>query len=219
MRVKPYFAGSVDIETLSTKSNAYILSLSAAIFDIYDLSLVAQYDYIIGPHDSIQEGRLRDNSTIDWWNGLAPNSPSQIAVDIAYGGNGNLIDAIRGYDSMMKAFKQTHRLEIGEIVMACRGPDFDPVILQNARQMLGLGYGQPFREFDSSRTVDRALEIMGVEVSKDHLATLSPGGVFTEHVSICDALQEGLENATFYHQLAKLSGKPYRDYKEVRPQE
>lgn len=209
MRVRPLYAGSLDIETLSTKNNAYILSLSATIFDIKTLELLRSYDYLIGTHDTTQEGRLRDNGTIDWWRGLAPNSPTEFARNIAYSGNGNLVDAIKDYDTMMKAFKAEKELEIGQLVMACRGPDFDPVVLTNARQMLGLGYGQPFREYDSSRTVDRGLEIMDISVDPALLDKLSPYDKHVEHISICDAMQEGLEAAMFYHNLAKLAGKPY----------
>ncbi len=209
MRVIPLYAGSLDIETLSTKPNAYILSISQAIYEIYTLKLVAKFDYLIGPNDQSQFGRLKEANTIDWWNGLAPNSPSEYAKSIVYNASGDLTTGIRQYDAFMRNFKAEYNLDIGHMITTCRGPDFDPVIMLNARQQFGLGYGQPFREIDSSRTIDRSLEIMNIKVSSDSVKEHCLGGEFHEHISLCDALLEGLEAATYYNRLAIAVGNPY----------
>lgn len=231
MHVHPKIVTGLDIETDGSGADSYISSVSMASFMVTDLSLVNQYDYIIGLNDSLQANRVREERVLDWWRGLGNNAhtnlggkpndfPQRKAYEILQRGNGNLMDALIGLDSYLYEMNRKYGLSLGEHVLVCKGPDFDPVILQHARKELGVRFYMPARMLDSARTMERISTCLQLpKVNKEALGRLTPYGEFIEHVSLCDALYEGFEAARNYNILTKIPSLGLDELIPVAPHE
>lgn len=138
----------IDLETMSTRSDARVLSIGAAVFD--DTQIIATDGWAIKIADDI--GGHVDWKTVKWW-----MEQDAIAREFSWGGKLNNSTAAFGF----KSFLAQHGIEFGKDSkneVWSKDPHFDHVILENwwnrinesARTMGGLivgdfpiGYRQP----------------------------------------------------------------------------
>lgn len=220
MHVIPKIVSSLDIETAGTGENAYIASISLASWVVKDLSFLGYCDYLIGFNDPMQTGRQRDDRVIDWWRGLGDNPPDRRAYDILNNARGNLMDGLQMVDNYLYRINKEDNLKLGEHVIFCKGPDFDPVIIQNARKQLGVRFYMPARMLDSSRTAERVESCLQMPaVDRVKLGKVSPYNEIIDHISVCDAIFESFQGARMYNTLMALSGAGLDDYMMVAPHE
>lgn len=220
MHVIPKIVSSLDIETAGTGENAYIASISLASWVVKDLSFLGYCDYLIGFNDPMQTGRQRDDRVIDWWRGLGDNPPDRRAYDILNNARGNLMDGLQMVDNYLYRINKEDNLKLGEHVIFCKGPDFDPVIIQNARKQLGVRFYMPARMLDSSRTAERVESCLQMPAAdRVKLGKVSPYNEIIDHISVCDAIFESFQGARMYNTLMALSGAGLDDYMMVAPHE
>lgn len=229
MKVIPKIVSGLDIETDGTGPDAYISSISLASWQVSDLSLIGTYDYLIGLNDELQVNRQREERVVDWWRGIGKQGntnlggtdniyPSRRAYDILKDAKGNLMDALIGLDSYL--YEMNRGLSLGEHVLVCKGPDFDPVIIQHARKELNVRFYLPARALDSARTIERVNACLQLPmIDKAALGRLTPYGEFIDHVSLCDSLYEGFEAARTYNILSQIPSLGLDDLIPVAPHE
>lgn len=220
MFVIPKYVSGLDIETGGAGADAYIASLSIATWRVSDLAYVGHFDYLIGFEDPMQKGRSFEPRVMDWWKGLGDGAPDKRAYEILCNARGNLMDGLQGLDNYLYRMNRENNLKLGEHVLVCKGPDFDPVIIQHARHQLNVKFYMPARMLDSARTMERMAACLQMPaVNRQALAKLSPYGEVIEHVSICDAQLEGFEAARLYNTALALAGAGLDDYMMVAPHE
>lgn len=125
----------VDLETLSTASNAYIRSLGAVFFDRDGVNTLF-YESCDGPS---QQGAHIDQKTQEWW-----SKQSQIALQsLANARNRTLKETLEEFARWIEEERRIYAKDPVnpsdvEVCVWGNGSDFDPVILSNAFQRLGL---------------------------------------------------------------------------------
>ena len=220
MHVIPKIVSSLDVETGGAGENAYIASISLASWVVKDLSFLGYSDYLIGFEDSMQANRQREDRVMDWWRGLGEDSPDRRAYEVLKNARGNLMDGLQMLDNYLYRMNKDHGLQLGEHVLFCKGPDFDPVIIQNARKQLAVRFYMPARMLDSSRTAERVETCLQMPaVDRVKLGKVSPYNEIIDHVSVCDAIFESFQGARMYNTLMALSGAGLDEYMMVAPHE
>lgn len=220
MHVIPKIVSSLDIETGGAGEDAYIASISLASWLVKDLSFLGYSDYLIGFDDPMQLTRTREDRVMDWWRGLGEDSPDRRAYEVLKNARGNLMDGLQMVDNYLYRTNKEHNLQLGEHVLFCKGPDFDPVIIQNARKQLAVRFYMPARMLDSSRTAERVEACLQMPaVDRVKLGKVSPYNEIIDHISVCDAIYESFQGARMYNTLLSLSGAGLDDYMMVAPHE
>jgi len=107
----------IDIETMSTASNAAILSIGACEFDEFGIEENTFYNTISLEH-CIARGLNVDGDTVKWW-----MSQSDEARSALFKGNVALVDALGNFKDWFPK---------GNVQVWGNGSDFDNVIVQNA---------------------------------------------------------------------------------------
>jgi exodeoxyribonuclease VIII len=111
--------GMIDLETLSTRPDAVILSLGAVKFNPYNQE--DPYDplyFKVDVDSQTEKGRHVMQETLDWW----ATQPKHIQED-ALGEQDRI--------SLDEVIKQLNKWSVGIDVFWCQGPLFDYAILQN----------------------------------------------------------------------------------------
>lgn len=160
----------VDIETLSTKPNAAVLSIALVEFDPTNGEVLDKMKVALSTYE--QDNRHVDPNTVRWWVNQAKTNIQ--AVEASFTDDTvNLGDAIRMVKNFVtdKVFLSSgHRKNVN--VWSC-DPDFDLVILDNLFEELG--FASPFYFFEH-RSV-RTMRMLGKMIFEDefkHEATHDP---------------------------------------------
>jgi hypothetical protein len=133
--------GMIDLETLSTRPDAVILSLGAIKFDPYTQEQPHDPLYFRVDVDSQTEmGRHVMQDTLDWW----ATQPEHIRED-ALGESDRI--------SLDDTVKEINRWAVGIDVFWCQGPLFDYAILQNLYAQLGKPVPWQYWAIRDSRTL------------------------------------------------------------------
>lgn len=132
----------LDLETLSTKPNAVILSLGAVKFDPFSDRIDAEdgLDIRVNVDQQIQLGRDVQEETLDWW----AKQPAEIRDD-ALGDHGRI--------DLDKLVKELNRFLVGVDDIWCQGPVFDIVILENLYSQLSTPVPWQYWQIRDSRTL------------------------------------------------------------------
>ena len=131
----------LDLETLSTRPDATILTFGACKFNPY-----TQHDIVDGIYfrvnvdEQTELGRHVDDNTIEWW--------SKQAEDV-YSEAFNSEDRI----SLEQFSQELNRFVVGADNIWAQGPVFDIVILENLYRQLGLPTPWQFWQIRDSRTL------------------------------------------------------------------
>ena len=150
--------GMIDLETLSTRPNAVILSLGAIKFDPY--TQAEPYDplyFKVDVDTQTAMGRHVMQDTLDWW----ATQPKEISEEA-------LGDADR--ISLEEMVRTINRFSVGVDVFWCQGPLFDYAILQNLYTQLGHPQPWQYWQIRDSRTLFSLYREPTVEKTDAHNA-------------------------------------------------
>lgn len=175
----------VDIETLSTKSNAVVLSIGAVNFDPYSLTQHDEQTFYAELNLEQQANRDVSISTAKWWMEQIAQSPSGISVFTKE----NKVQVRNALLLLRDFFNTCMEGEKGKVVWAC-DPDFDLTILSNLFAEYKLDHELPWKynEARSVRTV-RMLEKEFFNQAKKQEAS---------HNALDDCLRQVKEIKAFY---------------------
>ena len=129
----------VDIETLGTAPAATILTIAAQLFDPLGSGYHKQYYYARVSIES-QEGRIVDNSTIDWW-----ATQPEVAREEAFSEEGRI--------PLEQALDELGKLIWTSTFLYCQGPTFDCTILEHAYKSYNKPIPWQYYKVRDSRTV------------------------------------------------------------------
>ncbi|RMG25955.1 MAG: 3'-5' exoribonuclease [Methanobacteriota archaeon] len=149
----------LDLETLSVKPNAAIISIGAVQFDPFSIGAIGDTFYSpVSVKSCVKAGLDISKSTVDWWE--KQSNEAKIVLSEA-----SKPDAPELYDVLL-AFSKWYR-EHGFVALWGQGSDFDNVILRSAYDALGLSAPWKYTENRCYRTIrslapDVAIEREGI---------------------------------------------------------
>ena len=131
----------LDLETLSTKPDATVLTFGACKFNPYRQEDIDKGIYFrINVDEQITLGRDVDDSTVEWWGKQAEDVREEAL------GDGDRI-------TLEQFTKELNRFIVGAKNIWAQGPVFDIVILENLYRQLGLPCPWQFWQIRDSRTL------------------------------------------------------------------
>ena len=132
----------IDLETLSTKPNAVILSLGAVKFNPYSdfIDMEHGLDIKVDVDSQITLGRDVQEDTLTWWE----KQPKEVQ-EAAFGASNRT-----NLDDFVKAL---NKISVGVTNIWCQGPVFDIVILENLYKQLGTPVPWNYWQIRDSRTL------------------------------------------------------------------
>jgi hypothetical protein len=131
----------LDLETLSTRPDATILTFGACKFSPYNQESIDKGIYFrVSVDEQIALGRHVDDNTVEWWGRQADDVREEAL------GQGDRI-------SLDEFTKQLNRFIVGCDNIWAQGPVFDIVILENLYRQLGLPCPWQFWQIRDSRTL------------------------------------------------------------------
>ena len=132
----------IDIETLSTKTNAVILSIGAVKFDPFTerIDLDDGLDIKIDVDEQIALGRDVQEETLAWW----ANQPAEIQ-DAAMSSENRV--------SLEHFTQSLNKMMVGVDQIWCQGPQFDMVIIESLYKQLGKPIAWQYWQIRDSRTL------------------------------------------------------------------
>jgi|TARA_R110001592_G_scaffold1700_3_gene10016 hypothetical protein len=131
----------LDLETLSTKPDATVLTFGACKFNPYKQEDIDKGIYFrINVDEQITLGRDVDDSTVEWWGKQAEDVREEAL------GDGDRI-------TLEQFTKELNRFIVGAKNIWAQGPVFDIVILENLYRQLGLPCPWQFWQIRDSRTL------------------------------------------------------------------
>jgi hypothetical protein len=162
----------IDLETLSTAPDAYILSIGACYFDLETGQIGENFHVKTSFYDTSNHTGHISASTVEWW----LNQPITAQDCLLSGEKIDLIHALFKLDDFIKPGTKT---------LLSNGASFDLVILRNAfnRNHLETPW-QYWQERDTRTIVDIAERITGINAKK----TIPFNG--TQHDALADAMYQ-----------------------------
>jgi hypothetical protein len=132
----------LDIETLSTRPEAVILTLGAVKFTPFDSDVdTGQGLYLrIDVDEQLELGRHVQQETVDWWGRQAEEVREEALGE-------------HERTRLNEAIDQLNRFLVGADDIWCQGPAFDIVILENLYRQLGRPTPWQFWQIRDSRTL------------------------------------------------------------------
>ena len=131
----------LDLETLSTRPDATILTFGACKFNPYGQEDITQGIYFrISVDEQIALGRHVDDNTVEWWGRQAEDVREEAL------GDGDRI-------SLEQFTQELNRFIVGADNIWAQGPVFDIVILENLYRQMGLPCPWQFWQIRDSRTL------------------------------------------------------------------
>ena len=131
----------IDLETLSTKPNATILTIGGVKFDPYTYAEPSQGMYFRVDVDSqTTMGSDVQQETVEWWGKQADDVREEAL------GDGDRID-------LKYLIKQINKFSVGVDVFWCQGPLFDYAILQNFYAQMEVPVPWNYWQIRDSRTL------------------------------------------------------------------
>ena len=131
----------LDLETLSTRPDATVLTFGACKFNPYRQEDIDKGIYFrINVDQQITLGRDVDDSTVEWWGKQAEDVREEALGDS---------DRI----TLEQFTKELNRFIVGAKNIWAQGPVFDIVILENLYRQLGLPCPWQFWQIRDSRTL------------------------------------------------------------------
>ena len=135
------FSVMLDLETLSTRPDATILTFGACKFSPYNQEPIDKGIYFrVNVDEQIALGRHVDDNTIEWW-----GKQSADVYDEAF----NPADRI----TLEQFTQELNRFIVGCDNIWAQGPVFDIVILENLYRQMGLPCPWQFWQIRDSRTL------------------------------------------------------------------
>jgi hypothetical protein len=92
----------VDIETLSTRLNAVVLSIGAVAFDPYSDQIGHSFSIQLDPQEQMEKGRHVDINTIKWWMGQSEEAKKE-----SFSGSNKVVGALGDFSRFIGSKEQT----------------------------------------------------------------------------------------------------------------
>lgn len=121
----------LDLETLSTNTNAAIISIGAVEFDLLGVQTRKGFHVTIDANDAIEKGAHVDSDTIKWW--MQQSDAARSAFD-----GGDAYSEVEALELFREWLHKTEADTPKPIRMWGNGSDFDNVILASAYKRHGL---------------------------------------------------------------------------------
>lgn len=174
-----------DIETLSTATNATILTLGACAFNIDTGEIVGKFHVQFSLEDQIKYGRHICKNTVEWWKKQSQeaqeeafNQNDALPIPVAVQKLDDWVVSMRKLDPTMKAN------------MWANDPDFDLVILTSMFRDVGK---EPPWQYWESRSV-RTMKMIG-----EKLKLALPKREGTHHNALDDAIYQATLVSTVWN--------------------
>mgnify|MGYP003345444542 CR=1 FL=1 len=131
----------LDLETLSVRPDAVILTFGACKFSPYKKHDIVDGIYFrVSVDEQIALGRHVDDNTVAWWGEQAEDVREEAL------GEGNRV-------SLETMYQDLNRFCVGAENIWCQGPAFDIVILENIYRQMGWPTPWQFWQIRDSRTL------------------------------------------------------------------
>jgi hypothetical protein len=132
---------TIDIETLSTKPDAVVLTIGGIKFDPFTkVDPHSEFYYRLEIEDQTSKGRDIESDTLQWWG----TQPDEI-VDEALGDHNRT--------SVETTLKELNKWLTGADKIWCQGPVFDICILENLYRQYDAHFNWVFWNIRDSRTL------------------------------------------------------------------
>lgn len=137
----------IDVETLSTRQSAVILSIGFCDFDSEEpvFSGESQF-YLLDVDDQLRHGRTVDFSTIKWWNSQSEAARREVFLE---GPRSKLVPVLMTLAASCKNFD----------CVWSHGSNFDLAILENAAESYGINLNL-FKRVRDTRTLAHAVSLL-----------------------------------------------------------
>lgn len=194
----------LDIETLSTKPNAVVLSIGAVEFDPETGDIIREFYQELDLQD--QPDRHIDISTVQWWADrckenvsnldlLAKPKQRRLSTMKVLGMLDNFINYPQSsfFVCHTSKFVELERDEFNVAVWAC-DPDFDVTILNNLYESENIRCPWRYNEPKSFRTIRLLAEMKGIALPKAEAS----------HNALEDCIRQVKEVSTFIKNISKV---------------
>ena len=132
---------TIDLETLSTKPEAVLLTIGAIKFDPFTNDPpYKEFYYRANVDEQTAMGRHVEDGTLQWWSRQAPEIVEEALSD-------------ENRHSVKDILTKLNKCLVGVDKIWCQGPVFDIAILENLYRQLGLHYNWAFYNIRDSRTL------------------------------------------------------------------
>jgi hypothetical protein len=169
----------IDIETLSTETDAAIIAVGAVEFDLEQI--LQERLWLLDPR--LTPGR-RDHSTLRWWQEQNAETAQRM-----WAGNVTPWDFAQDFTEWTFPFRDDHWVWAGPST-------FDLSILETFfRQHIGLDYPLNWRNHRDLTTISRVAEQLGIDYSGEAF----PG--FIPHDALSDAIKQARRTQIILRQL------------------
>lgn len=121
----------IDVETLSLRPNAAIVSLGAVAFDMQSLSMGEKFYVQITPESCERVGMHIDGGTVGWWMRQSDDARK------AFSGGVEVEEALARFVNWL----DQHTLPLSDRCIWGNGANFDPVILGEAYRLCDFKFG------------------------------------------------------------------------------
>jgi len=111
----------VDIETLSTRVNAVVLSIGAVAFDPYSDHIGDSFSVQLDPQEQMEKGRHVDVNTIKWWMGQSEEAKKE-----SFSGSNKVEAVLCVFRDFITSLGSHSTLRLWS-----NGPSFDEAILRS----------------------------------------------------------------------------------------
>jgi hypothetical protein len=139
----------IDIETLSTKPEAVVLSVGAVKFNMHD-EPVEKIHWRLSIDEQTEADRDISDDTLEWW------SKQALAVRAEVFSEDNRI-------SVPEFFKELNRYVTGCDKIWCQGPQFDLVIIENLYRQFEHHWSWQYWQVMDSRTLFQVMKHFNFE--------------------------------------------------------
>jgi hypothetical protein len=145
----------IDIESLSLKPNALVLSIGVVPFSVADSAVYEGRYFQLNIREQQVLGRHVDVDTIAWWINQAETNPK--AAEVFRTKGSSLVPAM--YEFGQYVAQETHE---GGRIWAL-GPQFDIVVLESLLEDCGVSKPWDYKQINDMRTIRSFVKRLGVE--------------------------------------------------------
>lgn len=141
----------LDIETLSTDSNALVLSISAVIFDIESKEIGDCFEIGLNKEQQLKKGARVDAQTVKWWNEQSDEAKAMLERLTRVG----IEEALNLFNDWITSnFKAVSKINLWG-----NGATFDNVIVENLYKRHDIEFAVPYYCHRDVRTLVRLAKI------------------------------------------------------------